>query len=250
MGGMAIAGKAHRMIRESFKQRWTEFWMRYAGLSRFGRIATRLAVVFAPPYQARKYLKYLNPVGYISPQAVIYHPELRLGANVFIGDRVMIIRADGGGPIEIGDRANLWGESQLETGQGGTITVGTDTRVNRGVQVISYVAPIRIGRDVGLSTNCLLYSFNHGTAADRPYIEQPLVTKGPIIVDDHAWIGMGSIVLSGVHIGKHAVIGAGSVVTHDVPEGAFAAGVPARVVSMREAGNCRVPLESWQGDQA
>src|SRR5713226_6575788 len=221
------------MIPENVKRRWTEFWMRYAGLSRFGRLATRLAVVFAPPYQARKYLKFLNPQGYISPEAIIYHSQLRLGAHVFMGDRVMIIQAEGGGPIEIGDGANLWGDSHLETGRGGTITIGADTRVNRGVNLISYVAPIQIGRDVGLSTNCLLHSFNHGTTPGKPYIDQPLVTKGPIIIDDHAWLGMGSIVLSGVHIGKHAVVGAGSVVTHDVPEGALAVGVPARVVGMR-----------------
>ena len=42
------------------------------------------------------------------------------------------------------------------------------------------------------------------------------------------------IVLSGVRIGKGAVVGAGSVVTDDIPDGAIAAGAPARVVKMRD----------------
>ena len=42
------------------------------------------------------------------------------------------------------------------------------------------------------------------------------------------------IVLSGVRIGKGAVVGAGSVVTDNIPDGAIAAGAPARVVKMRD----------------
>ena len=40
----------------------------------------------------------------------------------------------------------------------------------------------------------------------------------------------GALILAGVRIGSRAVIGAGSVVTRDVPEGAFAAGNPCRVI--------------------
>jgi acetyltransferase-like isoleucine patch superfamily enzyme len=220
---------------QSLKTAWEQFWMRFAGLGPTGRAATRMAVLFAPPYQFREYLRFFNPQGYISPTAAICHSHLRLGEHVFIGDRVMILEQRGGGRINLGNRVSLWGESQLEVGQGGEITMGERTRVNRGVQVVSYLAPIHIGRDVGLSTNCLLYSFNHGIAAGRPYLEQPLETNGPIVIDDHAWIGMGSIILSGVHIGEHAVVAAGSVVHRDVPAGAIAAGNPARVGKARQA---------------
>ena len=53
------------------------------------------------------------------------------------------------------------------------------------------------------------------------------------MIEDDAWLGVGVIVLSGVRIGKGAVIGAGAVVSRDVPDGAIAMGVPARVVKMR-----------------
>ena len=62
---------------------------------------------------------------------------------------------------------------------------------------------------------------------------QPLASKGPIVIEDDAWLGLGVIVLDGVTIGRGAVIGAGAVVTGDVPPYAIAVGVPARVVGSR-----------------
>jgi acetyltransferase-like isoleucine patch superfamily enzyme len=52
----------------------------------------------------------------------------------------------------------------------------------------------------------------------------------PVTIQDHAWIGRGAHVLKGVTIGKGAVVAAGSTVVSDVPDGALAMGVPARVL--------------------
>ena len=41
----------------------------------------------------------------------------------------------------------------------------------------------------------------------------------------------GQLTLGGVSVGEHALVGAGSVVTRDIPPGAVAYGVPARVRS-------------------
>ncbi len=215
--------------------------MRFAGLSPTGRIATRLATWFAPPYKARAYLAWMSDRGYVSPSATIYHPGLRTGAHIFIGDGVMIYRAENGGPVEIGDAVWLWGNSLIETGDDGSVTIGGGSRIHRGCQLIAYKAPIRIGSDVGISQNCAFYSYNHGFASDVAISAQPLQTRGPIVVDDHAWLGVGVIVLDGVRIGKGAVVGAGAVVTRDIPDGAIACGVPARVVRMR-AGTPQSPV--------
>lgn len=54
-----------------------------------------------------------------------------------------------------------------------------------------------------------------------------------ICVDDDVWIGLGAIILSGVHIGQGAVVAAGAVVTKDVPPYAIVGGVPAKVIRYR-----------------
>lgn len=59
------------------------------------------------------------------------------------------------------------------------------------------------------------------------------ISKGDILVGDDVWIGYGSIIMSGVHIGQGAVVAAGSVVTKDVPPYAIVGGVPAKVIKYR-----------------
>ena len=46
----------------------------------------------------------------------------------------------------------------------------------------------------------------------------------------------GATILAGVTVGDHALVGAGSVVTKDIPAGAVAYGVPARVRSRAQQG--------------
>ena len=50
------------------------------------------------------------------------------------------------------------------------------------------------------------------------------------IVGNHVLIGANATLLGPIHIGGGAKIGAGAVVMHDVPAGATAVGVPARII--------------------
>jgi acetyltransferase-like isoleucine patch superfamily enzyme len=60
--------------------------------------------------------------------------------------------------------------------------------------------------------------------------QKPAVISQPVTIDDNVWIGIGAIVLKGVHIGAGARIHAGAVITHDVLPGATIAGNPAHLV--------------------
>jgi acetyltransferase-like isoleucine patch superfamily enzyme len=212
---------------------WSRFWMKFAGLGYFGRIATWLATWFALPYYERRRLARYNPKGYIAPSATIYHPQLQLGAHVFVGDRVLIFQDKTGGSVELCENVRLYNDTYIQTGDGGSVKIGADTSVQPRCQFSAYKAPIQIGCRVQIAPNCAFYPYDHGVAMGEPIKNQPLQTKGGIIIDDDAWLGFGVIVLDGVRIGKGAVIGAGAVVTKDVPDGAIAAGVPARVINMR-----------------
>lgn len=61
------------------------------------------------------------------------------------------------------------------------------------------------------------------------------ISKGDIVIDDDVWIGYGSTIMSGVHIGQGAIVAAGAVVTKDVPPYAIVGGVPAKVIKYRFA---------------
>lgn len=63
--------------------------------------------------------------------------------------------------------------------------------------------------------------------------EAEAISKGDIIVKDDVWIGLNSIILSGVTIGQGAIVAAGSVVTKDVPDYAIVGGNPAKVIKYR-----------------
>lgn len=59
--------------------------------------------------------------------------------------------------------------------------------------------------------------------------------KGPVEIGAGVLIGSNATILPGVRIGDGAIVGAGSLVNRDIPPGALAAGVPARV-RRRETG--------------
>ncbi len=85
-----------------------------------------------------------------------------------------------------------------------------------------------LGREHHLDT-ISTYPFRHFFSGQQ----YEAISKGDIVVDDDVWVGYGSIILSGVHIGQGAVIGAGSVVTRDVPPYAVVGGNPAKVIKYR-----------------
>lgn len=212
---------------------WVNFWLARSGQGFIGQIAARLAACGYPPYKGRLELAKIQPKGYVAASAKISHKNLTMGKNVFIGDDVIIYQHEGGGSVDLGDRVMLFDGIIVETFVGGNLRIGADTAIQPHCHFTAAVAPIRIGNGVQIAPRCAFYSYDHGTAPGELIRDQPLQSKGPITIEDDAWLGFGVVVLSGVRIGKGAVIGAGAVVAHDVPDGAVAVGSPARVVKMR-----------------
>ena len=209
--------------------------MRRAGLHPVGRLSTWMAEHLAPKYKRARSLAMLNPSGYISTKAVLEHPDIRLGKHVFIDDRVVLNRMKNGGPVVLGDRVTILRDGIIETGDEGSVHIGSGTYVHPFCQMIAYKSDVVIGSRVMIAPNCAFYPHDHGTKAGIDIIDQPLVSKGSIRLEDNVWLGTCVIVLGGVTICKGAVIGAGSVVTKTIPENAIAFGKPAKVIRFRSS---------------
>ena len=216
------------------KHCWVRGWMKLASRGRLGRFAMRLATWFAPPFFKRSVLADFSPNGYISPRAAIDHSQLRMGSNIFIGDHVRIIEDYGSGRIELADRVKLFWEITLQTGQGGGVIIGPRSSIHAGCKLIAYKSSIRIGADVHIGPDCAFFPYNHGLAPGELIVNQPLISRGDIVLEDDVNLGCKVVILDGVTIGKGSLVGAGSVVIQDIPPGAIAMGVPARVIRYRQ----------------
>jgi len=219
---------------------WGRFWMTFAGRSSSGRLACRIAGWAFPGYKGRHALARLGVAGYISPSALLSHSNLTLGERVFIGDGAILFSRGRETRVRIGDDVYVNRGCIIETGDGGSISIGNRTTIQPGCQFSCYKGSLIIGEDVQIAPKCAFYPYNHDVVADQLIKSQPLVTKGGILIEDDVWLGYGVVVLDGVKIGRGAVIGAGSVVTKELRARSIAAGVPARELGQRP---CNIEYE-------
>jgi acetyltransferase-like isoleucine patch superfamily enzyme len=129
---------------------------------------------------------------------------------------------DNRGRIEVENCAFFPGV-RLECWPGATLRIGNGTYLNRNTEVVAG-QQVSIGRDCKIARDVIIMDTDQHPLPDGGLVAQP------VTIEDRVWIGARTIVLKGVTIGHDAVIGAGSVVTRDVPAGAVAVGVPAKVV--------------------
>lgn len=134
----------------------------------------------------------------------------------------------GTGNISLGRALYLYPGLYLETQGAGEIDVGDEVVMSRGVHLVAF-ARIRIGDGSMIGEYTSIRDANHRTDGDRA-LRWAGHESRPIQIGRQVWIGRGVTVLAGVSIGDGAVVGANAVVTRDIPAGAVAVGVPARVM--------------------
>jgi acetyltransferase-like isoleucine patch superfamily enzyme len=118
-----------------------------------------------------------------------------------------------------------WGR---EPGQCGRIVVGPRTELSA-TAIVSQIG-VTIGSGVLFGPGVVIMDCD-GHVVDRRLPDTPEGQKrAPVVIEDHAWIGIGAVIMKGVTIGHHAVVAANAVVTKDVPPHGVVAGNPARLV--------------------
>lgn len=126
---------------------------------------------------------------------------------------------------EFGEGSNIRPPFRCEYGY--QIHVGARVFANFGLVCLD-VARITIGDDTRIGPGVQLLTPTHPLEPDRR--REGWESAEPITIGSNVWLGGGVVVCPGVTLGDDTVVGAGSVVTRDLPAGVLAVGNPARVV--------------------
>ena len=144
---------------------------------------------------------------------------------------------------------------ELEVGRRGTIDFGRFVWIGDGTKIrchegrveigqktvmgqectISAYQRVRIGEQCVIADRAMFIDFDHGVVEVERSIRVQGIYKRDVVVGSNVWIGYGACILRGVSVGDNSIVGTNCVVTKDVPANAIVAGIPARVIRMREA---------------
>ncbi len=133
----------------------------------------------------------------------------------------------------------------------GDVTLGERASIWPFASVRGDVAPIVIGADSNIQDGAVVHA-DRGfpcTLGARVAVGHRAIVHGAT-VEDESLIGMGAILLTGVHVGTGSIVGAGAVCREGmvIPPRSLVVGVPARVIrptSDEEVQRIRATVESY-----
>jgi acetyltransferase-like isoleucine patch superfamily enzyme len=170
-------------------------------------------------------------------------PNVRIGSACWLErrDSFSRFRSEQNPGLTLGDRVRVYTWSAFNIEPTGVVEIGDDTTLVGAIFMCE--RRITIGRNVVVSYHVTIADSDfhpmdpdlriQDAIANSPQGDRrrrPGIVARPVTIEDDVWIGIGSIILKGVHIGRAARVSAGSVVTRDVAAGARVAGNPARPV--------------------
>ena len=163
---------------------------------------------------------------------------LNKAASIITGSRVSLdwndVKIIGHSRINLGSNFScgrgLWIESVENRG---SIDIGSNVNISDFVHIAAYDS-IAILDGVLIGSKVLITDHSHGDARGGkdllPPNNRPIISKGPIVIEENAWIGDNVCILSNVTVGMHAIIGANSVVLSSIPPYSVWVGAPARQI--------------------
>jgi len=163
---------------------------------------------------------------------LVFANNIQLGHGVYLDQNVYMhacpngIQIDENSIIMYGAVLHVYNFRELPNAG---IKIGRDCLIGE-YTVIRGQGGVTIGDRVYTSPYAQIVAVNHVfTDPEQPFIDQGITAEG-IVIEDDVWLGAGSIITDGVHIGKAAVIAAGAVVVNDVEAHTVVGGVPARII--------------------
>lgn len=165
---------------------------------------------------------------------VLRHPhKIKIGNDVVVDDNCLLDAkgAENRG-IAIGDGVFI-GRNTILSCKNGDIDVEDGANIGFNCELFS-ASHVRVGKDTLLAAYCYLIGGDHDFSDSARSVIAQTRTSAGVNVGSGAWLGAGAKILDGVTVGDRAIVGAAAVVRSDVPPGAIAVGIPAKVVGQRE----------------
>jgi acetyltransferase-like isoleucine patch superfamily enzyme len=145
--------------------------------------------------------------------------------------------------LVLGDRVRVYTWTTFNAESNACIEVGDDSTLVGAIFMCA--EQIKLGRNVVISYHVTLADSDFHPITPSLRIQdaiaispqgdptrRPSIDSQPITIEDDVWVGIGAIILKGVHIGRGARIGAGAVVTRNVPAGHTVEGNPAKTATV------------------
>jgi acetyltransferase-like isoleucine patch superfamily enzyme len=151
---------------------------------------------------------------------------------LFFG-RGLELRIAPGGRVEFGRFVWIGDDSKVRCHEG-VVEIGDKTVLGQECTISAY-RRVRIGEQCVIADRAMFIDFDHGVVEVERSIRQQGIYMREVEVGSNVWIGYGACILRGVRVGDNSIVGTNSVVTKDVPANAVVAGIPARIIRMREA---------------
>ncbi len=158
--------------------------------------------------------------------------RLRTDGMAFLGPRLQL-QVGRSGRLRLGRFVWIGHGTKIRCHEG-TVEIGRKTVIGQECTISAYQR-VSIGSECVIADRAMFIDFDHNVADVESPIRKQGIYKRDVVVGNNVWIGYGAQILRGVTVGDNSVIGSGSVVTRDIPANAVAAGVPARVIRMRDA---------------
>ncbi len=156
----------------------------------------------------------------------------RTNGPVFFG-RGLELQVARGARIEFGRFVWVGDGTKIRCHEG-SVEIGAKTVLGQECTISAYKR-VRIGEQCVIADRAMFIDFDHGVVeVERPIRVQGIYTRD-VEVGSNVWIGYGACILRGVRVGDNSIVGTNSVVTKDVPANAVVAGIPARIIRMRDA---------------
>ena len=153
---------------------------------------------------------------HIGPNTIVVDCQIGDGCRVLASVLEQAVMEDGS---DVGPFGHLRKGARLcEGAHMGNFGEMKNARLGPGAKMghFSYLGDAEVGAGANIGAGTITCNFDG-------------VHKHKTVIEEGAFIGSDTMLVAPVRVGKKAKTGAGAVVTHDVPDGAVAYGVPARV---------------------